>query len=261
MAIQHLKHGEDFGAQHFGKDFGFSGSAQGYDGHPTAPPFAGSSPTNGGKHESAPMEVGGGSYAHGGMTHGHHPHGHEPVGEMKPLAMGGMCQHHAHGGHTVHHADGRMTHHHADGSPVRHHAMARGGGVEGMHDSEGEYVHRGHGAPTFGTEDHQSVGGEFEPIHPDSPDTTAPHHTEGYARGGFAGHRASLPRDMKPMAERHHSPIDTPPRNPNTTKTPRNAMPGGQMAMGVQPSSEPDQAGADQGIPQMRHGGGHHKRK
>ncbi len=72
-----------------------------------------------------------------------------------------------------------------------------------------------------------------------------------YARGG----RARLPRGMKPPAMQSHSPINTPPRNPTRTVTPRNIMPGGAMAYGVQPSSEPDPAGSEQGIPQLRNGG------
>jgi hypothetical protein len=75
------------------------------------------------------------------------------------------------------------------------------------------------------------------------------------ARGGFAGHRQRLPRAMKPEGMRPHSPINTPPRNPNMTTTPTNDMPAGQMGYGVQPSAEPDAAGSEQGITQMHKGG------
>lgn len=73
----------------------------------------------------------------------------------------------------------------------------------------------------------------------------------GKARGG----RATLPKAMKAKALQSHSPINTPPRNPTTTTTPRNIMPGGAMAYGVQPSSEPAVAGSGQGIPQLADGG------
>jgi hypothetical protein len=65
---------------------------------------------------------------------------------------------------------------------------------------------------------------------------------------------------MKIAQARHRSPIETPPRNPNTSTSMKNDMAGGQMAYGNQPSSEPDAAGSDQGIPQMRRGG-HHERR
>lgn len=72
-----------------------------------------------------------------------------------------------------------------------------------------------------------------------------------FARGG----KVRLPGKMKPAIAKQHSPINTPPRNPNITVTPRNTMPGGQMAYGVQPSAEPDRAGTTQGIRQLRGGG------
>lgn len=72
-----------------------------------------------------------------------------------------------------------------------------------------------------------------------------------YAGGG----RARLPTGMKATAMQRHSPINTPPRNPTKTVTPRNIMPGGAMAYGVQPSAEPAQAGSEQGIPQLKDGG------
>ena len=77
-------------------------------------------------------------------------------------------------------------------------------------------------------------------------------HTELHlAHGGFAGRRVRLPRDMNPAGERPHSPINTPPRNPNVTSSPANDMAGGQMPYGVQPSSEP--SGGD--MAQMHRGG------
>lgn len=71
------------------------------------------------------------------------------------------------------------------------------------------------------------------------------------ARGG----RARLPAGMKATALQRHSPINTPPRNPQRTTTPRNIAPGGEMAYGVQPSTQPAKAGTKQGIPQLARGG------
>lgn len=79
--------------------------------------------------------------------------------------------------------------------------------------------------------------------------------SEGERMGKARGGRARLPTGMKAKALQRHSPINTPPRNPTRTTTPRNIMPGGQMAYGVQPSSEPDRAGSGQGIPQLSNGG------
>jgi hypothetical protein len=266
VAITHVD--GDFRPEHFSRDFGFNRSAEGG----AKPPYAADKPTRGPKSVPEPMEMGGGDYARGGAVHPHgghmvreemradggrvchmshggmtvehqdghithhnhdgseayaeggeasmgqmHPHGHG-VTRVDHRADGAVVHHHDHGGHTVHHADGRITHHLADGRPA---SMAMGG-IEGMHDSS-EYVHR--------------------------------------ARGGFAGDPVRVPRSMKPMASRHRSPIGSdmpinkPPRNPTLTTSPHNAMPGGQMAYGVQPSAEPDMAGSEQGIPQMKRGG------
>ena len=196
----------------------------------------------------------------GEMTHVH-PHGHHVV-HVEHHADGRIVHHHEHGGHTVHHVDGRITHHHEDGAPV--HAGAVHHGVEGHHDTESEYVHRarggrmaegGHAKHRDGdlAQDKAMIKKAFRQHE------NAEHHGEHedltLARGGLAGHRVSLPRGMKPEVARHHSPIDMPPRNPNLTTTPRNQMSGGVMPYGVEPSAEPDQAGAGQGIPQLRRGG------
>lgn len=88
--------------------------------------------------------------------------------------------------------------------------------------------------------------------------TSMPRQLEALGDGGVKmarGGRAKLPRGMKATALQAHSPINTPPRNPTRTTTPRNIMPGGAMAYGVQPSSEPNQAGSEQGIPQLKDGG------
>ena len=195
-------------------------------------------------HDGSPVHAAGG----GGMHH-MHPHGHHVTHVEHREHDGAVVHHHAHGGHTVHHPDGRITHHHADGSPVH---MAHGGHE---HDPEGEYVHRAHGGSAnpdagadkalvkkaFAQHDQHMHGGESEHL--------------ALARGGFAGHRQRLPHQMKAPGMRPHSPIETPPRNPNMTTTPTNDMPAGQMGYGVQPSAEPDMAGSEQGISQMHKGG------
>lgn len=268
MAIKHLADGQDFGAEHFPKEFGFAGSATPDRHGKAAPRFAADEDTRGPKHvaESVEEGEGGEDYAHGGHAkhhmakgghemHAHHkhPHGHHVV-HVEHHAQGGMIHHHAHGGYTHHHPDGSVSHHMAHGGCIAHHAhgghMAHGG--EEHHDGTyvGKMAHGGH---------HMAHGGK----HPDEAEDRAlfgkmiaehegkPHHENHLARGGMP----RLPRGMKPKMEQHHSPINTPPRNPNTNTTPRNAMPGGEMGYGVQPSSEPMDAGADQGIPQMAHGG------
>lgn len=187
--------------------------------------------------------------AHGGAESHMHPHGHHVV-HVEHHSDGRVVHHHEHGGHSVHHMDGRITHHHEDGSPALLIGVAAPRGIEHQHD-ESEYVHRargGHMAPekkmiksAIRQHDEHEHGGAHEDIH--------------LARGGAAGKHVRLPRGMKPVGERMHSPIETPPRNPNLTTTPRNEMSGGQMPYGVEPSSEPDMAGSDQGIPQLAHGG------
>lgn len=306
MAITHVS--GDFGPEHFSRDFGFHGSAEGP--KPTkggSPPYASSEDTRGPKSRAEPMEMGeqapgdfakgghvghehphghhvvrsephhmGGTvhhHAHGGMTiehadghvthhhhdgkevhaaeggamhHHMHPHGHGVV-RVEHHADGRVVHHHHHGGHTVHHMDGRITHHHEDGSPV--HMMH--GGMEHMHDPEGEYVHRAKGGDVAqdkamvrkGIRQHETHehGGEHTDLH--------------LRRGGGIGMTAPLPRGMRPHVAHHTSPVNTAPRNPNMTTTPRNAMPGGEMGYGVEPSAEPDMAGSDQGISQMHKGG------
>lgn len=232
MAIKHLKDGQDFGPEHFSRDFGFRESAGG-----AKPPFAGDKDTRGPKHVAEPEEGGehGGDFAHGGPIH---PHGHSVV-RVSHEEDGRVVMHHAHGGQSVTHLDGRVTHHHHDGAPA---GMAHMG-VEGMHD-ESEYAHRG--------------------IAPDKP-TVGPKHTPepeehgggDFAQGGFAHMRPRLGRSMRPAAERNHSPIG------HSPAPPRSQMGGQPLGMGVQQSSEPDPAppggdmggGGGGGMPGLKKGG------
>lgn len=220
--MRRLADGEDFNASHFAqeKDFGFSGSAEGYDEHPVAPPFAGSKPTDNGAHQPGYAE---GGSAHG-FAHGGHPHGHHVVRVEHHPHTGAVVHHHAHGGHSIHHADGHVTHHGADGQSVSH--MAHGGN----HPGEGTHVEK------------LMAGKHAEPDG-----------DEHLARGGMT---TRIPHSMRPKAAGMHSPINTPPRNPMRSPSPRNKMPGGQMPYGVEPSAEPDDAGSEQGgVPQLKHGG------
>lgn len=193
-------------------------------------------------HDGSPVHA-----AHGGGMQSHmHPHGHHVV-HVEHHADGRIIHHHAHGGHTVHHKDGRLTHHHGDGAPV-HAAHA---GMEHMHDAEGEYVHRAKGSDM--AQDKAMIKKAF--VQHEDAEHHGEHEDLHLARGGMASHRTSLPHGMKPKMASHHSPVNTPPRNPNLTTTPRNMMPAGQMGYGVEPSAEPDVAGSTQGIPQMNSGG------
>lgn len=220
MAMQRLKDGEDFGAAHFAqeKDFGFSGSAQGYDGHPVAPPFAGSKPTDNG--ENFQTYAKGGEVKHEG--HGH-PHGHHVVHVHHDPSSGAVIHHHAHGGYTMHHPEGHVTHHTEHGHHLAHGGHMAHQGGEGTHVAKlmsSKAVHQ--------HEDHEHHG-EHTDLH--------------LARGG----KAHMPN---PMAGKE--PMNRPPRHPQKNTSPPNQMPGGQMAYGVQPSAEPDQSGD---MPQMHKGG------
>ena len=254
MSIRHLKDGEDFGAQHFKESgFGFTGSAA------AKPDITGSknteamsergvrpaarrgmAPEDGGPTEAVAHPLsgeheGGVEYAKGG--HHMHPHGHHIVRVEHNPATGHVVHHHAHGGMTIHHPDGHVSHHHHDGSMAHH---AHGGA---HHPGEGTMVEKMMAAKAV----HQHEDQEHEGDHS---------HLE-LARGGMP----RLPKGMKPAMARDHSPINRPPRPPHRNPSPRNEMPGGRMAMGVQPSAEPDETdGLGDGTPQMR-GGGHHRHK
>lgn len=274
MTVRHLKPGEDFGPEHFAETgFGFTSSAKG----------GAAKPTHGSKSVAEPKEEGEsapGDYAKGGHVH---PHGHHIV-RVAHEEDGRVVMHHAHGGHSVTHMDGMITHHHHDGSPVDGGGMGPQGREE-MHD-ESEYAHNGMARdvptrdasraspnnirPEDSSNDYAKGGRSRDP---DAAEDKAmikkgisqhENHEHGGEHtdlklaggGGFPHMRPRLGPAMRPKAEKMHSPINTAPRNPGRTTTPRNAMPGGQLGYGVEPSAEPDQAGADQtGIPQMRRGG------
>jgi hypothetical protein len=178
--------------------------------------------------------------AHGGMESHVHPHGHH-VTHVQHHADGRVVHHHSHGGHSVHHPDGRITHHHDDGSPVH---MAHGG-HEGYHDPESEFVHRAKGGMADEMQDKKMIKKAFrehdEHMHEGKRESIH------LAQGGMPPAGGMMPR--------HQMPVNRPPRNPQRSVSPRNAMPGGQMGYGVEPSAEPDMAGTEQGMPQLSHGG------
>jgi hypothetical protein len=191
-------------------------------------------------------------FAHGGGSEHHiHPHGHN-VMHVEQMADGRIIHHHDHGGHTVHHRDGRVTHHYADGTPAAHGGHMSG--IEGMHD-ESEYAHRARGGHMDAAEDKAMIEKAF------SQHDAHMHHGEHenlhLARGG----NVPLPRGMKPKVAHHRSPIGSAmpvnraPRNPRNTPSAPGEMPGGEMGYGVQPGSEPDMAGSEQGIPNLKRGG------
>lgn len=198
-----------------------------------------------------------------GRTEHHHAHG----GHSIHHADGMVVHHHAHGGHTVHHPGGMTEHHHADGS-VTHHLPD---GSTQHHDSS-EYAHGGHhmahrargGAMPGG--EHGDLDAEQDKkmvakgIHQHEDHEHGGEHTDLHlARGGIVGEHTRIPRSMRPSAEKMHTPIgdempiNRPPRNPRMSRTPPNAMPGGEMGYGVQP---PDDS-AD--VPAMRRGGLHRR--
>lgn len=225
--LVNLPEGQDFGAEHFGsemgKNFGFSGSMS-----------SGDSPE---EHKSSPDGPVGGSAHH--YAKGGHPHGFDPMPGGTESGPHGTIVHHRHGGFTHHHPDGTTTHHGADGMEV---AMPQHASING-----------GHG-PGEGT----LVEKRMASAPPQAPDSGEPDGDEGMpamARGGRSGLRARIPQSMKPKGAANHSPINSAPRNPECSVTKRNQMPGGQMPYGVEPSSEPDVAGSDQGIPQLARGG------
>lgn len=233
--LRHLPAGQDFSASDFAreKDFGFSGSAQGYDSKGSAaPPFAADKPTDNGPNLQNYAE--GGKVEHHGGHHRHvHPHGHEVT--HVEHAHHGVIMHHAHGGMTVHHHDGHVSHHHAHGGEI-------GGMMGQMGEGPGEGTHVAKRMATKAVHQHE------EHDHPGKPETDMQ-----LARGGAM--RPHIPRSAMPKGGHEKSPINTAPRNPQRNPSARNAMPGGQMGYGVEPSAEPDDAGTEQGIPQLARGG------
>jgi hypothetical protein len=193
--------------------------------------------------------------AEGGRMEGEHhlhPHGHNVV-EVERHPSGAVIHHHEHGGFTVHHPSGEITHHEHGGAICR----AGGGGIEEHHD-ESEYVHSAHRA-------HRAEGGHMDEAadktlikkafrQHETAEHGGEHETLHLAMGGLPMPHQRFPRSLKPKAERRGSPINTPPRDPRTTTTTPNSMPGGVEPYGVQPT---DEAGSGDGasIPQMHRGG------
>ena len=207
-------------------------------------------------------------HAHGGHTV-HHPHGavshHHHDGSPVHAAHGGFAHdaeaeyvHRPENEHLIH---GRE--HRRHGGPMLHEGHPERGEMEREGDAHGGRANgRRHRAEGGRAGRHHEDGDEAQDkrmikkaFHEHDEELHHGEHTDLHlARGGFAGRRVRLPRDMTPAGERPHSPINMPPRNPNVTSTPTNSMPGGEMPYGVQPSSEPAMAGGD-GQAQMHRGG------
>ena len=172
MAVQYLGDGEDFGAHHFSKDFGFHGSAEGAEG----PKAMGKKGPHSLSHEKAPKGEG---FAHGGG----HPHGHEVI-QVEHHSDGGVTHHHAHGGFTYHHPEGHVTHHDEDGAE-----LGQDMGIVPEHHAHGASVHtHPHGSHVVAVEHH----GEAE-VHHHSHGGITIHHGDGRvthhdAKGGRLAH-------------------------------------------------------------------------
>lgn len=215
----------------------------------------------------------------GRVTHHHEDGGHHtvhPDGRVEHHYAGGghsivhpdgrIVTHHAHGGHTEHHPDGKRVEHHADGGRTVHHMS---GEVEhhdastylGRQGSEDGYARGGH-ADSDMAQDKRMIKKAFRQ-HEDA-EHEGEHEELHLARGGVPNEHPRFPRKMQPKARGLHSPIgsspiERPPANPKFTRSQPNAMPGGEMAYGVQPSDEsggmapgPD---ADGPMPAMARGG------
>jgi len=237
---------------------------------------------------------------HGGHSSVHaHPHGHH-VTHVESLHDGSEVHHHSHGGYTIHHAHGGVSHHGAHGETAgngqaghaRHtEAEYMPKGKNGGFEDEDQYTEyeaheaklRKGGQPKHGKHPFQT-----EEAYDDGEEHEAMSGKGSYARGGHAGHpdyaedKAMIEKGFRQHDEHMHGgkheqihlargglppalragkpPIGQAPR-PSRQVTPRQAVPLGGAPMGVEPSAEPNAAGSEQGIPQLRKGGqAHHKK-
>lgn len=286
MGMKHIPDGQDFSAEHFPKDFGFTGSARTERQHSSRSP----------QFEDEPEGLGASTEGENRFSDGGHihPHGHRVV-RTEHREDGAIEMHHAHGGMSIMHADGHMTHHTADGHVMAEGGMehmAHGGGThthpeghrvthvephgdgEIHHHEHGGYTkHHGDGRITHHRADGAPVGMAADMardrkmiakgIHEHEDQEHRGEHSKlELARGGMPGRRPRLPRGMNPKVKSAHplgeeSALNRAPADPARTVTPRNSMPGGQMGYGVEPSAEPDVAGSDMsgGMPGMKRGG------
>ena len=297
MTRRDLPPGQDFfdtksGGDHFGemKEFGFGPSIAGYEKHQAAPPFAADEAEKG---PGGPQP-----YAKGGTAHVH-PHGHHIV-HVEQQHDGSVVHHHAHGGYSVHHADGHVSHHAKGGMEVGHGGHMAHGGMRHMaheghpHGHKVEHTsmhdgmrveHHAHGGYTVHHPDgnvthHDAHGGMCHAqggMHSDEAQDKAMvakgiHQHEDHEHEGEHTdlHLARGGRPRMPGAKAHGKkpgmgamPMNKPPRNPNVSRTPPDAMPGGQMGYGVQPSDEDGNASAGAppmgGMTAMKKGGMHRR--
>jgi hypothetical protein len=121
--------------------------------------------------------------------------------------------------------------------------------------------HMGHGGDMDAEADKKMVA---KGIHEHEDHEHGGEHTELHlAHGGVVGEHPRIPRDMIPAAKKQHTPIgdgmpiNRPPRNPRMSRTPPNAMPGGQMGYGIQPPDDSDMGAGSGSMPAMAKGGHH----
>ena len=185
----------------------------------------------------------GGEYAGGGMHL--HPHGHA-ITHVEQELSGAVIHHHEHGGYSKHHPDGRVTHHMADDTPAHLGMVGMGGGMDG--EAVVPRLKRARGGDMA-----QDRGMIRKALREEESAEGGRHEGTKMARGGHA----RLPHGMgaPPMGDGAGMRVNQPPRFARKTTTPRNIMPGGEMAYGVEPGSEPDVAGSEQDATPMRRGG------
>lgn len=158
---------------------------------------------------------------------------------------GSTVEHYSHGGKTVNHIGGVSTHHKRTGTLIPSAAAPPPlSPDDGSSMQPAAMVPQGMG-PDGSAPGGMKKGGSISRAEDEKQDRkmmirmiAAEEKKEGRAGMAMGGH-ARLPRGMKPPVAHSRSPINTPPRKPQVTRTPKDDMAGGQMPYGMQPSSEP----------------------
>ena len=249
MSMKHIPDGQDFSASDFPREFGFQASSE-------MPPSAGPKPA-----VVAKPTTGGAMMAKDAKGGAIHPMGHQVIAVRHNRADGSVTHHHAHGGMTIHHADGSMTHHDEMGQPMNSGGGApMRGGIENMHDSS-EYAHRARGGHMEATEGRDDRAQDAKMIKSairqhDQHEHNGAHEDIHLRRGGYAGKRVGLPRNMKAKVEHQRSPIQSPKSMPATMAPsgPPPDMGGGALGAAAGTPS-PDMGAPDMGPPDQGAGG------
>lgn len=197
--------------------------------------------------------------------------GHPMGGSLQHVTRrfdGSTVEHYSHGGMSVNHIGGVTTHHKRTGTLIpRAAAPPPLPADDGTSMQPAAMVPQGIGPDGSGPPGGMKKGGSISRAEDEKQDRKMmvkliaaeekKEGREGLARGGMA----RLPRGMKPSVAHQKSPINTPPRKPQVTRTPSGDMAGGDMPYGIQPSVEPGYARttATGGVPEgpggMRKGG------